>query len=407
MRTTAGIAIAWRSIKRNRLRTLFMMAGVMIGICSLTVLDSVGENAKRETMKRFKNMIGTFDTILIRPGAGKTRGMVSLTNVPPTLRFEDAQAIASEIPEIKEVALLQNAFDIDTKYKDRDTSPAIFGVSANWLELRGDELASGNFVTAEDMQSLGRVAILGSEVVPALFPEGDPLGKTIRIGEVPFVVKGVLQPRGAGPGGGSLDNLILIPVTTASKRLFNRDFLTMLIAQLRDPEKSAATMTEITALLRQRHHIAASALDDFTMTSPQAAMAQVTQMGSTLSTILKGIAIIAMIIGGAVIMSLMLISVSERRKEIGLRRSVGASRQDILVQFIVEAALISSFGGLIGILLGVAGTNLVARLQHLPPILALQALEWTAGLSVGLGIIFGIYPAWRATQVDPVKALRS
>ncbi len=384
-----------------------MMAGVMIGICSLTVLDSVGENAKRETMKRFKNMIGTFDTILIRPGAGKTRGMVSLTNVPPTLRFEDAQAIASEIPEIKEVALLQNAFDIDTKYKDRDTSPAIFGVSANWLELRGDELASGNFVTAEDMQSLGRVAILGSEVVPALFPEGDPLGKTIRIGEVPFVVKGVLQPRGAGPGGGSLDNLILIPVTTASKRLFNRDFLTMLIAQLRDPEKSAATMTEITALLRQRHHIAASALDDFTMTSPQAAMAQVTQMGSTLSTILKGIAIIAMIIGGAVIMSLMLISVSERRKEIGLRRSVGASRQDILVQFIVEAALISSFGGLIGILLGVAGTNLVARLQHLPPILALQALEWTAGLSVGLGIIFGIYPAWRATQVDPVKALRS
>jgi len=407
MRITSGIRIAWRSMSRNRLRTFFMMTGVMIGICSLTILDSVGENTKRETMKRFKNMIGTFDTVIIRPGAGKTRGMVSLTNVPPTLKFEDAAAIAAELPEIKQVALLQNAFDIDVKYKDKNVSPAIFGVSVNWLDLRGDEVAQGNFITEEDMQSLARVAILGSDVVPVLFPEGDALGRTIRIGDVPFQVKGVLASRGAGPGGGSLDNLILIPVTTAAKRLFNRDFLTMLIAQVREPEKSDAAVAKITALLRQRHHIAASALDDFTLTSPQAAMAQVTQMGSTLSTILKGIATIAMCIGGAVIMSLMLISVSERRKEIGLRRSVGASRQDILVQFILEAALISSFGGLIGIVLGLGGTNLVARMQHLPPIFALRALEWTAGLSVGLGLVFGIYPAWRATQVDPVKALRT
>ncbi|HMD06290.1 MAG TPA: ABC transporter permease [Candidatus Acidoferrum sp.] len=407
MRITSGIGIAWRSMSRNRLRTFFMMAGVMIGICSLTILDSVGENTKRETMKRFKNMIGTFDTVLIRPGAGKTRGMVSLTNVPPTLKFEDAAAIAAELPEIKQVVLLQNAFDIDVKYKDKNVSPAIFGVSANWLDLRGDEVAQGNFISAEDMQSLARVAILGSDVVPVLFSEGDALGRTIRIGDVPFQVKGVLASRGAGPGGGSLDNLILIPVTTAAKRLFNRDFLTMLIAQVREPERSDAAVAKITALLRQRHHIAASALEDFTITSPQAVMAQVTQMGSTLSTILKGIATIAMCIGGAVIMSLMLISVSARRKEIGLRRSVGASRQDILVQFILEALLISSFGGLIGIVFGLGGTNLVARMQHLPPIFALQALEWTAGLSVGLGLVFGIYPAWRATQVDPVKALRT
>ncbi|MGH9742155.1 MAG: ABC transporter permease [Candidatus Acidiferrum sp.] len=407
MRVISGMGIALRSMSRNRLRTFFMMAGVMIGICSLTILDSVGENAKRETMKRFKNMIGTFDTVIIRPGAGKTRGMVSLTNVPPTLKFEDAAAIAAEVPEVKQVALLQNAFDIDVKYKDRSASPAIFGVSANWLDLRGDELAAGNFISNKDRQSLARVAILGSDVVPVLFPEGDTIGKTIRIGDVPFQVKGVLQARGAGPGGGSLDDLILIPVTTASKRLFNRDFLTMLIAQLRDPEKSGAAVEKITALLRQRHHVAAAAIDDFTITNPQAVMAQVTQMGSTLSTILKGIAAIAMFIGGAVIMSLMLISVSERRKEIGLRRSVGASRQDILVQFVLEAALISILGGLIGIAAGLCGTNLVARMQHLPPIFAMQALEWTAGLSVGLGLVFGIYPAWRATQVDPVKALRT
>jgi putative ABC transport system permease protein len=407
MRINSGIGIAWRSMSRNRLRTFFMMAGGMIGICSLTILDSVGENTKQETMKRFKNMIGTFDTVIIRPGAGKTRGMVSLTNVPPTLKFEDAAAIAAQLPEVKQVALLQNAFDIDVKYKDNNVSPAIFGVSRNWLDLRGDEVAAGDFISEEDIESLARVAILGRDVLPVLFPEGEAIGKTIRIGDVPFQVKGVLAPRGAGPGGGSLDNLILIPVTTASTRLFNRDFLTMLIAEVRDPEKSAAAVAKITALLRQRHHIAASALDDFTLTSPQAVMAQVTQMGSTLSTILKGIATMAMFIGGAVIMSLMLISVSERRKEIGLRRSVGASRQDILLQFILEASLVSSFGGLIGIVLGLGGTNLVARMQHLPLIFSFQALEWTAGLSVGLGLVFGIYPAWRATQVDPVEALRT
>jgi putative ABC transport system permease protein len=257
------------------------------------------------------------------------------------------------------------------------------------------------------MQSLARVAILGRDVLPVLFPEGDALGKTVRIGDVPFQVKGLLASRGAGPGGGSLDNLILVPVTTASKRLFNRDFLTMLIAEVRDPEKSDAAVARIAALLRQRHHIAAAALDDFTLTSPQAVMAQVTEMGSTLSTILKGIATIAMLIGGAVIMSLMLVSVSERRKEIGLRRSVGASRQDILLQFLLEASLVSSLGGLIGIVLGLGGTNVVAGLEHLPPILRFEALEWTAGLSLGLGLVFGIYPAWRATQVDPVEALRT
>jgi putative ABC transport system permease protein len=406
MQIISGLNLALRTMSRSRLRTFFMMAGVMVGIGSLTVLDSVGENTRRETMKRFKNMIGTFDTVLIRPGAGRTRGMVSLTNVPPTLKFEDADAIAAEVSEVKQVALLQNAFDIDVKYRDRSSSPAIFGVSANWLDLRGDEVAAGDFVKGEDVQSLARVAVLGTEVVRVLFPDEDPIGKTLRIGDVPFQIKGVLASRGAGPGGANLDNLILIPVSTASKRLFNRDFLTMVIAQLRDPAKSEVAVSKITALLRQRHHTAASALDDFTITNPQAMMAQVTRMGSLLSTILRGIAIIAMFIGGAVIMGLMLISVSERRGEIGLRRAVGASRQDILLQFLLEALLVSIFGGLLGIGLGMGGANVAAQIQKMPPIFAVEALAWTTGLSVGLGLVSGIYPAWKATRVDPVAALQ-
>ena len=229
-----------RTLTRSKVRAILMMAGVTIGIASLTILTSIGESTRRETMKRFKNMLGTFDTVIIRPGSSKNRGMVTLTNVVPTLKFDDAVAIASQIPEVRQVAQLQNAFDIDVKYQDRSGTPAIFGVSSNWLELRGDEVAQGEFFSEDDCRSLSRVAILGADAQKQLFPDEDPIGKTIRIGDVPFVVRGVMVARGAGPAGGSLDNLIFIPVTTASKRLFNRDFLTMLIAQLNDPTLAAA-----------------------------------------------------------------------------------------------------------------------------------------------------------------------
>jgi len=384
-----------------------MMLGVAVGVSSLTILYSVGENTKQETMRRFKRMVGTFDTVIVRPGAGRTRGMPTLTNVEPTLKFEDAQAIAAEIPEIKQVAQAQTAFDIDVKYRGRTASPAVFGVSANWLDLRSDEVAEGSFMTRDDLQSLARVAVIGVDVKGALFPDESPLGKTIRIGEVPFQIKGVLTSRGAGPAGGSLDNLILIPVTTASRRLFNRDFLTMLIAQLNDPGRSDAAIQKITSLLRERHHLTASALDDFTITSPQATLARVTQVGSTLSKTLTGVAFIAMLIGGIVIMSLMLIAVSERRKEIGVRRSVGASRHDILLQFVLEAGAVSTLGGLAGVAIGLGGTRVVTQLQKLPSVVAWDALALSVLLSFAVGLVFGLYPAWKAANVDPIAALRS
>jgi putative ABC transport system permease protein len=407
MQIAPEVVLAFRSMARHRLRTFLMMLGVIIGISSLTVLNSIGEATKREAMKRFKNMVGTFDTITIRPGAGRTRGMVSLTNVPATIKFEDARAMVSDVPGVKQVAELQNAFDMDVKYGDKAGSTAVFGVSANWFEVRGDEAAEGTFFSGEEEKALARVAILGADVQARLFSGESPLGKTIRIGEVPFQVEGVLKSRGAGPSGGSLDDLILIPVSTASKRLFNRDFLTMLIVQVRDANASDATVRGITTFLRERHHLAPSALDDFTVSNPRAVMAQVTQMGSTLSKTLEGVAVLAMLIGGVVIMSLMLIGVSERRREIGIRRCVGASRVDILLQFILEALTVSSLGGVIGVALALAGTNVVARFQKLPLALAWDVLAISAGLSLAVGVLFGIYPAWKAAHVDPIAALRA
>jgi putative ABC transport system permease protein len=407
MKSFAEFRQALRSVARFRRRSIFMMLGVMVGITSLTVLNSVGENTRRETMKRVKNMLGTFDTVLIRPGGGKARGMVSLATVEPVLKFDDALAIATELPEIKQVAQLQNAFDVEVTYRDRELTPGVFGVSSNWLDLRGDQVEQGAFFTPEEQKSLSRVAVLGSEARRTLFPDEEPIGKTIRIGGVPFVVIGLLASRGAGPAGGNLDNLVLIPVSTASKRLFNRDFLTMVIAQLNDPDGGDAAVLKIKALLRNRHHLAAAALDDFTITNPKAVLAQMTGVASALSRILRGVAFLSLLIGGVVIMSLMLIAVSERRREIGIRRATGASRGDILFQFLLEALLVSSAGGVLGILAGLGAANVAAGFQKLPLIFSKDALLLSLALAVAIGLAFGMYPAWRASRVDPVNALRS
>ena len=407
MKTMNQARLALRFLARHRLRAFLMMLGVLLGIAALTVLDSVGDATRREALSRVKNMIGTFDTIIVRPGAGRTRGMVSLTNVPGTLKFEDAQAIATEVPGIRQVATLQNAFDIDVKYRDLRDSPAVFGVSANWLALRGEDVQEGQFFTPDDERALARVALLGGDVQELLFPGEGPVGQTIRIAEVPFRIIGTLKKRGAGPTGASLDHLVLIPVTTASRRLFHRDYLTMVIAQLREPDRSDEVVSAVTAKLRERHHLTGTALDDFTLTNPRAVLAQVTRIGSALTKILRGAALLSMLIGGAVIMALMLTAVSERRREIGVRRSVGASRLDILFEFLIEAVFVCSIGGAVGAGLALVGTELVAKAGRLPMAFAGEALATAAGVSIATGIVFGLYPAWKASALDPIAALRS
>jgi putative ABC transport system permease protein len=302
---------------------------------------------------------------------------------------------------------MQFALDLDVKYREKTASPSVIGVSANWIDVRGEDIAFGSGITPEDEASLARVAVIGEDVRKALFPDEDPIGKQLRIADVPFEIKGVLGSRGVGPGGASMDNMLVIPVTTASKRLFNRDYFTSMIVQLKDPEQAAQGIADITALLRERHGIVPPGEDDFTVTSPQAQVTRVTEVGSTLSKVLTGVAVIATLIGGTVIMSLMLIAVSERRKEIGVRRAVGASRQDIMVQFLVEAAVISLIGGLLGIVVGVGGTLAATALTKLPPAVMWSAVGGSVVLSIGVGLVFGLQPAWRAANIDPIQALRS
>jgi putative ABC transport system permease protein len=407
MRLTERIKVAFRTLYRNPLRTGLMVAGLVVGIAILTAANSVGESTRRETAKRVKNMLRSFDTVLIRPGASRTRGMVSVTNVPPTLKFEDAAAIARELSTVSRVALLQNAFDIDVKAGDRTDTTAVFGVSTEWQDIQGDQALNGRLLTAEDMASRARVALLGSDVAKGLFSDTNPIGQSVQLAGVPFVVVGTLASRGAGPGGASLDDLIVIPVTTAATRLFNRDYLTMLIAQLRDPDHADVAVADITALLRQRHHLAAEALDDFSLTSPKAVATRVSEATSTLTKLVWGSGLLLTALGAAMMTGIMLTGVSERRPEVGLRRAIGAARGDILSQFVLEAGGASFAGGIAGILLGALAAGLITRVQKLPLVVSGRFLLAALVIAIGIGVLTSLYPAWKAARVDPVRALRA
>ncbi len=406
MKWHKAIVLALRTLRRNPLRSALMMLGVAIGITALTAITSIGAATQRETMRQFKNMVGTFDVINIQPGAARTRGMPSLTTVEPILKFDDVSALASEARTIIRAVGVQNAFDVDVKYRDRTTATSIWGIAPEWLEMRSYFIEAGDVISADDQASLARVALIGKDVQDVLFPSEDPLGKQLRIGNVPFQVKGIVRSRGAGPGGGSLDNIIFIPVTTASKRLFNRDYLTGISVQLRDSDETERAIKEITSILRERHGIVPPAEDDFTISDPRAVAARVAEVQSTMDTVLIGVAAIAVMIGGAVIMGLMLIAVAERQREIGMRRAVGASRRDVMIQFLAEAAAVSTVGGLSGVALGIGVANLLAWQRELPPVLLWQPITTAVALSVLIGLLFGIQPAWKAANVDPIEALR-
>jgi putative ABC transport system permease protein len=407
MKFAAGLSLANRSMLRNPLRSFFMMLGVTIGIASLTAMSTMGEATRQETMRQFRNMVGNYDVLNIEPGASSTRGMPSLTTVEPSLKFEDARAIREQVQGIRAIAEVQNAFDMDVKYRDKTTSSALYGISANWLEMHSYFIDFGSVLTDEDIASVARVAVIGPDIREALFSNEDPIGKQIRIGNVPFQVKGVLVTRGAGPGGSSLDGIVFIPVSTASKRLFNRDYLTTITVELDDPLQPQPAIDAITAVLREQHGIVPPGEDDFSIDSPQAIAEEVADVDSTLTRVLTGVSIIATVIGGTVIMSLMLIAVSERRREIGVRRALGATRQDIMQQFLIEAATVSLLGGLIGTALGVAVGLTSALQQGLPPVLVWNAIAIAVVLSIGVGLIFGLQPAWKAANTDPIDALRS
>jgi putative ABC transport system permease protein len=367
---------------------------------------AIGSGARRMIADQIAS-VGS-NLLLVLPGSMTSGGLRAGLGSAPTLTVGDARAIASECPSVELTAptLRGNAPAV---YGNLNWSTIIQGVTPEFLEVRGWEVVSGRPLTQTDVEGTARVALLGQTVAGNLFGAEDPVGRTIRIRQVPFTVAGLLQVKGQSPQGQDQDDIILIPLRTAQRRLFGSrrpDSVSSILVQAAGPEAIAAAQEEITALLDQRHRILGGRERDFSVRNLSEMMDVSAQSSRTMSLLLGSVASISLLVGGIGIMKIMLVSVTERTREIGIRLAIGARRRDILLQFLTEALLLTCIGGVLGILLGVGGAAVVSRLLGWPTLIAPGSILIAVGFSAAVGIFFGFYPARKAAGLNPIEALR-
>jgi putative ABC transport system permease protein len=326
-------------------------------------------------------------------------------SVPATLTVQDAEAIRVEIPKVRDVALVQVKSNVAIKFGAQSTTTSVWGVTPNYPSMRTTPVARGEFFGPEEQASVGRVAVLGAEVA-ALFGTAEPLDATIRVENAPFKVIGVLKVQGASPGGGNLDDRIFVPQATATRRLFNATHLSQVAIQIDGTDQVAPAAERITGFLRERHQIAPGMLDDFGVRIAEQMLGILTATSQTLTIFLSLVAWLSLLVGGFVVSNIMLISVTERTREIGVRRAVGARRRDIVVQFVLEAALVTMAGGVGGVVVGVGGAFLAAHVLGWPAALSWPAIIGAVLFAAFIGLIFGVQPARKAAALHPVEALR-
>jgi putative ABC transport system permease protein len=405
MRVLSAVRVSIKELTGNRARTFFMMLGVLIGIAAVTVIVSLGEGARTQVAEQMRRL-GGFGTVMVVAGGGVTRGVGGVDSIPATLTAEDAEAIRTQIPEALDVALVQTKKDVPIKFGGQSTTTSVWGVSPNYPSMRTTPVARGEFFGPEEQASAARVAVLGAETAAALFGSADPLDATVRVENAPFKVIGVIKVQGASPGGGNLDDRIFIPHSAAARRLFNVTHLSQVVVQIQGTNRVALAAEHIKALLRERHQIAEGMPADFAVRIAEQMLGVLTATSRTLTIFLSLIAALSLLVGGFVVSNIMLISVSERTREIGVRRAVGARRRDIVVQFVLEAALVTAAGGVIGVTLGAGGAFLAARVLGWPAALSWPAVIGAVLLAGVVGLIFGVQPARKAARLHPVEALR-
>jgi putative ABC transport system permease protein len=381
-----------------------MMLGIIIGIATLTIIVSAILGAKSEVVGKVAKF--GMDQISISAGAGKILGVPQ--DVPViTLKLEDAEAILSEVKNVKAMAPSINTRGMPIKSPTGNTEATVIATTPEWSTVWDTTAVAGEFINEEDLSAMARVAVIGQNVAKELFGNEDPVGKQIRIRELPFTVKGVLQAKGTSPSGQDMDSRIIIPLTTGQKRLLNRDNIGTIKLVLRNPSKMGETTEEIRQLLRERHNLQSGVPDDFTLITPTQVTEVATQVSTALSLFLIVISAISLIVGGIVVGNIMLISVGERKQEIGLRRALGARKRDILTQFLFESVAVTVFGGFVGVIIGLAGGKLLSVFTKLSVVVSWEPFVLAFIFSGLVGVLAGISPARRAASLDPVEALRS
>lgn len=404
MKTLRIVKSAFKSLGRNKLRTFLMMIGVIVGIIALTMVMSAGMGARQRVMERVRKF--GLDSLMIRSGGGQMLGRESGGQPTVSLKLEDAEAIKREIKQVAAISPQINRPQMEVKYSDKSTTTMVLGAMPSFAMVWDWGAAKGDFISDEDVESVARVCVIGPTTQKELFGEANPIGEMIRVGNVQFEVKGILAAKGTSPAGGDMDSRVMIPLTTMMRRLANIDYITNIKVRLKTAKEMDKAAGSIKALLRERHAQASGIPDDFSIITPGEVTETAEKVAGTFNLFLILVAGISLIAGGVVVSNLMLISVSERRKEIGLRKAVGARKNNITFQFLIEATAVTFTGGIIGIALGVAGSKILEAVAKIPMAVSWQIVVLGAIFSSLVGLIAGIQPARRAASIQPIEALK-
>lgn len=404
MKLMKGSKIALKTLVRHKMRTGLATLGIVIGVSSVIVMVAIGDGAEEEVMSKIRAM-GT-DLVMVTSGqvkiiAGRPRQTGNVT----TLTAKDVKAIREEARSIKELAPAQGRKML-IKFEALSTATTVTGTTTAVVPVRGLGLKGGRFFTDEEEASLQRVAVLGRTVAQNLFGERPAVGETIRIANVSFEVIGVLAEKGPDLMGADQDDVVYIPLRTALRRLFNLTYLNNIYVQARSSGEIDQAAAEIRAILRERHRLRERP-DDFTIQSQSELLKTEQETSRTFTNLLSAVAGVSLLVGGVGILAVMLIAIKERTREIGVRRAVGARRNEIMLQFLVESLLLSASGGLVGILLGVSLAVGAAHFTQWPMRLSPTAVLVSFLFSAVIGVLFGVYPATKAARLDPIEALKA
>jgi putative ABC transport system permease protein len=408
MKLLASMRIALRALRVNRMRSALTMLGIIIGVAAVIAMVAVGSGATARIEAQIQS-IGS-NIIMILPGSLTTGGMRLGSGASVTLTEDDAKAIATECPAVSAVAPVVRS-GAQIVYGNNNWATSIQGTTPAYLTIRDAALSSGRPFTDQDVDSAAKVALLGQTVVQNLFDGSDPIDQIVRIRNVPFTVVGVLAAKGQSPGGQDQDDVILVPISTAKRSLSgasraNARSVGSIMVQASAPNLMDQAQNQMEALLRQRHRLQPNQEDDFTVRNLSEVFEAQESSARVMSLLLGAIASVSLIVGGIGIMNIMLVSVTERTREIGLRLAVGAKTHDILSQFLVEAVTLSALGGIVGILLGVGASTLISHFAEWSTLISPTAILLAFVFSALVGISFGYYPARKAAVLDPIEALR-
>jgi putative ABC transport system permease protein len=408
-RLLENIKIAFQSLGSNRLRAFLTMLGIIIGVGAVIAMMSIGSGAQQSVIQSVQD-IGS-NLIIITPGNQERQQQAG-----PQAMFGDSKdKMSLKIDDIKvldkQSATLAGSIPIIisssvVSYQNKSTRTSIYASSEKAKEIYNIEIEDGKFYTESDVSNSANVALVGKTIIDTLFKDTDPIGKIIKVDGKNFTIIGTTKPKGSDQFGNDQDNVVSLPITTAQNRLYGIDYLNMILAQGKDNIDSNKVIKEVEKILRRAHHLGKDELNDFTVNSQTQILDMVGTITGIFTVVISSIAGISLLVGGIGIMNIMLVSVTERTREIGIRKAVGAKNRDILVQFLIESTVLSISGGVLGILFAVAVTLILARFTVLKTNITGMSILLAISFSTIIGLFFGIYPAMRAARLNPIEALR-